>query len=152
LISDRLLFRSDQTSFATGSARYVDADPEYPGTDARIVVRVGIDRIHDPVLAVVDTAAPWCIFEPVVAAALRRTFLPSDEGVVLSTRLGRFGGTLYRGSITLVAEQGENLDVDATVFISPDWRGPNFLGYEGFLQRIRFAVDPENNLFYFGRI
>jgi hypothetical protein len=28
----------------------------------------------------------------------------------------------------------------------------NFLGYEGLLQRIRFAVDPEVNLFYFGRI
>jgi hypothetical protein len=35
---------------------------------------------------------------------------------------------------------------------SPDWRGPNFLGYQGLLQRIRFAVDPEVNLFYFGRI
>lgn len=115
------------------------------------MVHVGIHRIHDPVLAVVDTAAPWCIFEPGVAAALRRTFSPL-RNVVLSTRLGRFGGTLYRGSITLVAEEGENLDVDSTVFISPDWRGPNFLGYEGFLQRIRFAVDPENNLFYFGRI
>lgn len=151
MIGDRLLFGSDRTSFATGSARYVDADPEYLGTDARIVVHVGIHRIHDPVLAVVDTAAPWCIFEPGVAAALRRTFSPL-RNVVLSTRLGRFGGTLYRGSITLVAEEGENLDVDSTVFISPDWRGPNFLGYEGFLQRIRFAVDPENNLFYFGRI
>jgi len=87
-----------------------------------------------------------------VAIAVRQAFVASDERVVLSTRLGRFGGTLYRGSITLIAEQGENLDVDATVFISPDWRGPSFLGYEGFLQRIRFAVDPERNLFYFGRI
>ncbi len=72
--------------------------------------------------------------------------------MVLSTRFGRFGGRLYRGLITLPVDEGEPLDVDATVFISPDWRGPNFLGYEGLLQRIRFAVDPESNLFYFGRI
>jgi len=70
----------------------------------------------------------------------------------MSTRFGLIRGTLHRGPIRLHADEGEPLDVDATVFISPDWQGPNFLGYEGFLQRIRFAVDPETNLFYFGRI
>jgi hypothetical protein len=99
-----------------------------------------------------DTAAPWCIFEPDVGMTLRRTFVVVQERVVLSTRLGRFGGALYRGLITLPVDLGEPLDIEATVFLSPEWRGPNFLGYEGFLQRIRFAVDPENNLFYFGRI
>lgn len=77
---------------------------------------------------------------------------PIPGRVVLSTRLGRFHGTLFRGLITLVADQGESLDVEATVFLSADWPGPNFLGYQGLLQRIRFAVDPETNLFYFGRI
>jgi hypothetical protein len=99
-----------------------------------------------------DTAAPWCIFQPEIGFHLQRTFVPTEASVVLSTRFGRFGGRLYRGIITLPADEGEPLDVDATVFISPDRQGPNFLGYEGFLQRIRFAVDPENNLFYFGRI
>jgi len=56
----------------------------------------------------VDTAAPWCIFEPEV-------------------------GDLLRPQLA-------------------DWPGPNFIGYEGLLQRIRFAVDPETNLFYFGQI
>jgi hypothetical protein len=35
--------------------------------------------------------------------------------------------------------------------LSPQWRGSNFLGYEGVLDRIRFAVDPRANLFYFGQ-
>ena len=147
-----LLLRGDQTPFATGSSGYVDADPEFPGSDARIVIRVAIHQFPRPVLAIVDTAAPWCIFQPEVGFHLQRTFIPAEESVVLSTRFGRFGGRLYRGLITLPVDEGEPLDVDATVFISPDWRGPNFLGYEGFLQRIRFAVDPESNLFYFGRI
>jgi hypothetical protein len=61
-------------------------------------------------------------------------------------------GALYRGPITIPAEEADPLDLEATVFLSPDWRGPNFIGYQGLLQRIRFAVDPEVNLFYFGRI
>jgi hypothetical protein len=124
----------------------------HPGSDARILIRVAISLISNPALAVMDTAAPWCIFEPEVGSTLRRTFARAEEGIVLSTRFGRFGGTLYRGLITLLADEGEPLEVDATVFLSPDWQGPNFLGYEGFLQRIRFAVDPQTNLFYFGRI
>ncbi|HKI06536.1 MAG TPA: hypothetical protein VKK31_31460 [Thermoanaerobaculia bacterium] len=42
--------------------------------------------------------------------------------------------------------------LDATVLVSQDWFGGSFIGYEGLLQRIRFAVDPETNLFYFGQI
>jgi hypothetical protein len=152
LNSAPLLLRSDQTTFAIGGTRYLDADPKFPGSDARIVIPVAIDLIPKPVLAVVDTAAPWCIFEPAVGLILQRRFVQVLKRVVLSTRLGRYGGSLYRGLITFPADEGEPLDVDATVFLSPDWQGPNFLGYEGLLQRIRFAVDPETNLFYFGRI
>ena len=66
--------------------------------------------------------------------------------------MGVFRGQLYRGLITLLADEGSPLDVEATVFVTPDWPGPNFLGYQGLLQRIRFAVDPESNRFYFGPI
>jgi len=89
---------------------------------------------------------------PAVAEKFARNLEPIPGRVVLSTRFGRFAGMLHRGLITLSADHGEPLDVDATVFLSPDWRAPNFIGYQGLLQRIRFAVDPENNLFYFGRI
>ncbi|MFL6235648.1 MAG: hypothetical protein ACJ76N_21100 [Thermoanaerobaculia bacterium] len=69
----------------------------------------------------------------------------------MSTRLGTFRGDLYRVPLFFEALDGEALDIEATVFVSPSWPGENFLGYEGLLQRIRFAVDPEVNLFYFGR-
>jgi hypothetical protein len=59
---------------------------------------------------------------------------------------------LYRVPITFPGLLGEALDLQATVFVSTDWPGGNFLGYQGLLQRIRFAVDPEANLFYFGQI
>ena len=106
--------------------------------------------IENPVMAVVDTAAPWCIFKPMIGDLIRAHLSPVDQNVELSTRLGVIPGDLYRLPITLPAEEGENLEVEATIFLSPEWRGENFVGYLGLLQRIRFAVDPQSNLFYFG--
>jgi len=53
--------------------------------------------------------------------------------------------------------QGQDLEIEATVFVptlppGETWRHPNFIGLSGFLERIRFAVDPEENAFYFGLI
>jgi hypothetical protein len=113
---------------------------------------VTVDSVDGPVLSVVDTGAPWCIFEPIVATVLARTFVPLQSRLSLSTRLGLIQGALFRVAITIPADEGKSLDVEATAFVSPDWPGPNFIGYQGLLQRIRFAVDPETNLFYFGSI
>jgi len=100
----------------------------------------------------IDTAAPWCIFASPIGRSIRDHFQPISEILSLSTRLGNFRGRLYLVPLSFPVVQGESLEIEATVFVSADWSGENFLGYEGFLQRIRFAVDPENNLFYFGRI
>jgi hypothetical protein len=147
-----ILLRRDRTPFATGSAFYVDADSAHPHLDPRILVRLSLGLLPRPLLAVVDTAAHWCLFEPEVGFVLRQIFRPIEIRVSLSTRLGSIYGDLYRIPIVLVADDGQDLDVEATVLLSPDWRGPNFIGYQGLLQRIRFAVDPETNLFYFGQI
>jgi hypothetical protein len=151
LPSDPLLFRRAPFPFATGGVRYVDTPETYPMSEARIVIPVTLKSVARPVLAVVDTGAPWCIFEPLVAQTLTRSFMPLQGQVSLSTRWGVVRGALYRGTVTISADEGDSLDVESTVFLSPDWRGPNFIGYQGLLQRIRFAVDPETNLFYFGR-
>jgi hypothetical protein len=100
----------------------------------------------------VDSAAPWCIFDAEIGEAIRKSFDLVSGPVVLSTRLGNFGGALYSGEVAFEVLEGESFDLEIVAFLSPDWQGGNFLGYEGFLQRIRFAVDPESNLFYFGRI
>ena len=55
-----------------------------------------------------------------------------------------------RAPVSLVADVGESPDLDATFFVSADWRQGTFLGYSGLLERIRFAIDPYRNLFYFG--
>lgn len=149
--SDPLLFRQGRLPFATGGVRYVDAHQSYSASEARIVIPVTVESVDEPVLSIVDTGAPWCIFEPVVAEVLARNFLPLQRQISLSTRLGVIHGALYRVAIRIAADEGDSLNLEGTVFLSPDWRGPNFIGYQGLLQRIRFAVDPETNLFYFGR-
>jgi hypothetical protein len=37
---------------------------------------------------------------------------------------------------------GYDLQVDSTVAVLPEWPGPVMLGYRGFLERIRLAIDP----------
>jgi hypothetical protein len=147
---DPILFRQGNLPFATGGVRYVDAHEAHSASEARIVVPVTLESVPKPVLATVDTGAPWCIFEPVIARTLARNSAPFQTKVSLSTRLGVMRGALYREALRISADEGEPLDVEATVFVSPDWPGPSFIGYQGLLQRIRFAVDPETNLFYFG--
>jgi hypothetical protein len=143
----------ERRPFATGVSRYADHDKRGARElEARIYLEVQPGLLEGTVSAVVDTAAPWCIFSPSVCASLREDFDPVSGDVLLSTRLGTFRGSLYLVPISFPALQGEALDLQAMVFVSPDWPGGNFLGYQGLLQRIRFAVDPEANLFYFGQI
>ena len=80
-------------------------------------------------------------------------YIPSAR---LSIRGISYIGKLVRVKIGLRAERGgDDLDVDATVFVPKlrpgvVWPHPNFIGLDGFLNRIRFAVDPSENTFYFG--
>ena len=53
--------------------------------------------------------------------------------------------------IGIIADDGDTLSVGATVFVSPEWTGHNFIGYAGLLERIQFAVDPSDNFFILDR-
>lgn len=144
-----MLFRQDRTPFNVGRARFFDDSPGAPEATAKIYVRVEPQALGASIAAQVDTGAAWTILETEVAEALG-LLDGAGESVRLRTRYGLIGGRLERTTITLLADEGESLDVDATVFVSREWLAGTFLGYGGFLQRIRFAIDPEENFFYFG--
>jgi len=57
---------------------------------------------------------------------------------------------LERLPLTLVAEDGAELPVDATWFLSEDWPGPMVIGWKGGLERMKFGIDPGDQSFYFG--
>jgi hypothetical protein len=136
----------------TGMASYYDSMPGAPTPDPRVYLRLGLPGPDIEFLAMVDTAAPWCILKPHLAVLMEGHLEELGEEAVLSTRLGRFSGRLCRGTTTLLAEEGEEFDVDTTFFLSPDWPGGNFAGYQGFLERLVFAVDSGKNYFYFGSL
>jgi len=143
-------------NFAQGMIHYRD---HYPNQEqlARIVLPIIVEN-KMAVRAIVDTGAPWCIIDP---AIVRRTGTATRKGYKLGEKL-MIRGMWYEGEIirmlfSLEAERGENLNVDATVFVPTlppgvAWPHPNFIGLGGFLDRIRFAVDPSENIFYFGPV
>lgn len=136
----------------TGMASYYDSVPGARTLDPRVYLRLEVGRGDVEIMAMVDTAAPWCVLEPALASALENRLEDLPDRAILSSRLGRFSGRLYRGTTTILAERGSDLTVETTFFLSPDWPAGNFVGYQGFLERFRFAIDPAKNSFYFGSL
>lgn len=139
-----MLFTASGSTFATGKALFYDG----PEETAKVFVRVAFSGLPGEFTAQLDTVAPWSVLSPDAAEALGLSF----EGKVrtLSTRRGRFHGVLQRVPLTLLADEGTSIDIEATFFLSRDWQDGVFLGYGGMLEFIRFALDPPRNVVYFG--
>ena len=136
--------------FTTGRAAYRDLDPQHVSGKSAIYVQVVLPiHVGTSFYAIVDTGAPYCIFDTELSEALGLSF-DDGESFKLRTAYGEVTGTIQRLMIKLVAEQGDSLEIDASVFVTDDWTYGNFLGYSGLLERIRFAFDPGTNSFYFG--
>ena len=143
------------SGFASGLVYYED---QYPGQDptARIVLTVTVAGLHT-VQAIVDTGAPWCLFDADILAELESMHADTLPIERLTIRGVLYQGRLTRIVLSLRADEGEDLDLEATVFVpilnpGETWNVPNFIGLQGLLSRIRFAVDPAENVFYFGPI
>jgi hypothetical protein len=87
-----------------------------------------------------------------MSAPVQALFDPGLTGAALQTRLGTISGSIERISLRFPAIEGASLEIDATCFISPDWPGPTVLGWRGGLERMRFALDPNDNWFYFAEL
>ena len=136
--------------FASGRSRFLDS-PGAREPTPKIFIKFFPGDAQIPLLAQLDTGAAWSVLDGEIAEALG-FFEHAGPNVSLSTRSGTVQGKLIRTSLTIVADEGESFEVEATLFVSRDWAHGNFLGYSGLLERIRFAVDPASNDFYFGGI
>ena len=142
------LFCSDQCEYAYRPATIYEK--QYP----RIIVTVRIAyRVTE---AVLDTGAPWCVCSPEFRDDLEQH--ASDKVTIdsLNIRGTRYDGALYRVPIELVGDNG-GISLEGTVFlpdVSPEeWPNlPSFIGLSGCLERIRFAIDPSDNTWYFGSL
>ena len=146
-----MLQHDDGTIFACSQTSYTDQIGEHP--DSRIYVLVQFDTLPKT-FAVLDTGAPWCILNEEQAKELNPNY--KDEAIDakrVNIRGEKTEGVLIRLPVTICAEQGEDIIIEGTVFVPQDERDlPNFIGLDGFLSRIKFAINPQSNIFYFGPI
>ena len=141
------MLRLGRVPFTTGRSRYADHSPAAKDPTAKIYVRVAFEQGSE-VLAQLDTGAAWSVLAPDLARDLG---LSAGDPARMRTPFGVMEGFLVRVPLTLWADEGENLMMDGTFFVSDNWPdGMSFLGYSGLLDSLRFAVDPQANDFYFG--
>lgn len=139
--------------FATGACSYWDQRPSDHTTTPRIVVAVQIDGFQTQ--AVVDTGGVYLVCDPEIPALLELDPSTSLGMAELIIRGYKYKGQLYRLPIRFLAEEGESIELEVTAFTprlesGQEWRFPSFLGLQGCLEFLRFAVDPGANVFYFG--
>ncbi|NER38267.1 MAG: hypothetical protein F6J93_30650 [Oscillatoria sp. SIO1A7] len=129
-----LLFASGET-FAAGAVGYKYGPATQGETTNRIILEVEIQEI--PTRAAVDTGAPYVVCSPQVAFDAGVNTAAALERKIMLIRGMRLQGFLTRLNIKLKAEQGDDLDVDSTVFIPESeklWGNlPCFIGLTGFL-------------------
>ncbi len=137
--------------FTSGVATYSDDDPSLNSKQTSVHVRIYLPEIRQKFLyAKIDPATSWVILNSDINEQLGLRAYSND--ITLQTAAGKMRGCLERWPITLIADKGDALKIDATLFVCNEWTRGNFLGYSGFLERIRFAVDPHYRKFYFGQI
>jgi len=122
-----------------------------------VAVKCLIGSLRESDYALLDTGAEWSVIGGDTALKIEDELSAPIGSSSISTRFGTIDGSLHHVNITLMAvgeNSGENLTVESTVFVSEEWEGPIVLGYRGFLERIRFALDPGvipgEQIFYFG--
>lgn len=146
-----MLQYNDGAIFACSRTNYLD---KMGGrSENRVYIAVQFDTLPKT-FAIVDTGAPWCILSEEQAKVLNPNYKNEAlETKCLDIRGEKTEGVLIRLPITICAEQGEDITIEGTVFVPQDERDiPNFIGLDGFLNRIKFAIDPQINDFYFGPI
>ncbi len=101
--------------------------------------------IQHPQIALLDTGAELSVVSGDIYELCLQKDLVSETSVgtrSIHTRLGTFEGNLHRVEVELTAHWGEPLTVEGTFLFCEEWTGPTVLGFQGFLERIRFAIDP----------
>ena len=154
-----LLFFSNGEQFASGSTPY-DSHPATPTeTFERIMLQVEIEGIMTE--AYLDTGGIYLVCTPAVAKLANlpaKNLFDSVKPQSINIRGQIIPGDLCRTTLTIPAERGYGITIDATTFVprineKVDWEDfPCILGLYGCLERLRFAIDPSNTYFYFGNI
>jgi len=151
-----MLYFEDRQPFATGSTTYTYQPISENETTPRILLKVSFEGIITT--AAVDTGSPLVILNPQIAEALQLNLSAGILKKDVWLRRDKLDGYLHRLSLDFTAEEGQPLTVEATVFVPElepyQERGdfPSIIGLNTCLERLRFAIDPSQDKFYFGAL
>lgn len=145
---------ADGTPFAIGVVGYDSRPATERETVSRIFLQVKVEG--EMTEAAVDTGGVYFICNPSIANRLGLDVTDALEEKIVNIRGSSVVGNLHRVNITFFADEGQSVEVEVTAFIPSDTREerwaelPCFLGWQGCLEWLRFAVDPIKEQFYFG--
>jgi hypothetical protein len=133
--------------FVSGYQWYTDALPQLIETIPRIVVTALVDGVE--ILALLDTGANYCIVEWKIGQQLMSAgsySVPQERALGGNVHLGHF----FPAVVEFLADEGVPISIATSVWTAETFQGPNLVGYGGLLEKMRFALDPAENRFYFG--
>ena len=148
-----MLLGPDGLEFCSGMAECA-CKPVFPGSqDVRLFVQIVLGKFTFD--AVVDTGGSFLVLDPEIVSGAGLDLGGGLEERKLSIRGYVWRGNLYRLAVEFLAVEGIGLQKELTVFVptvedGQIWPLPSFLGWHGCLERIRFAVDPVKEQFFFG--
>lgn len=152
-----LLQFSDDRVFARGACPYEYRPATEREMSPRILIEVEIEGVRTQ--AMVDTGGVYLICHPEFAELLDLddTVLVEKKIHMAIPRYGRVEGNLYFVSLTLLAEEGYSCEWQVTAFVPRHLTSnapvfPSVMGLHGCLEKLRFAVDPSTDTFYFGTL
>lgn len=149
------LITPDGSAFATGEAPLRTMHAHVRDRLSRLSIQIAVERVE--ISAVVDTGGAYLILQPELGAQLGLDGAGRVQRDRLMIRGITFAGAVHRIPVTPLATAGESLTFEATAFV-PElgdgevWPLPSYLGWQGCLDRIRFAVDPADEVVYFGAL
>jgi len=147
----------DFVAWSSGAARYITGHNSGSG---KLVVAVNcrLGNLEATDIALCDTGAEWSVIGGDTAGLLEEYFGPPTGSLSMLTRHGTYEGKLRNLDVHLLADpdMGTDVRVASTVLVIQEWPGPTVLGYRGFLERLRFALDPgvapDQEIIYFGTV
>ncbi len=150
------LYFADNMPYAIGAAPYTYAPVTARETTPRIILTVRINDFETQ--AFVDTGG-MMIISPEIATHLGLDLTDADPAPNFLWRRDTLSGVYTRVALTLLADIGYSLDIETMAFVpklTPNQAWPEdfpcILGMWGCLERLRFAVDPTDETFYFGEL
>jgi hypothetical protein len=147
-----LLTYQDGRTFASAVTSFFQGDRK-SDLRGRILLEVFLEGQRT--VAALDTGGIYFICDPELIGGISTRLTDHLGEVTMRIRGVKFQGELYLLSLEIPAEQGEGINLQVTAFIpklepGQVWDLPSFIGYQGALDRLRFAIDPSLDKLYFG--